>query len=185
MTWHQGNRLMLSDYCKNILRVELSKPDYDGMTVDQAWAWLTQPITATTSTPTGKRLTPAIVAGLIGPVKANAIASQLKIAFPAISEHLMAEGIDSTNSDSQVFIAGLVAGGVLTSGDAAKLAAVGVATTTTTSQARFDERFRPHNWPHVAEDGTIGTDEDKAIHGFPNAIERSDFDAAWQAAGKS
>ena len=33
---------MLTKYTQEILRQECAKPDYDGMTVDQAWSFLTQ-----------------------------------------------------------------------------------------------------------------------------------------------
>jgi hypothetical protein len=45
---------------------------------------------------------------------------------------------------------------------------------------RFDTRFEPKLWWHVAPDGSQGKPGDPAIHGFPNSIERADFDEAWR-----
>lgn len=172
---------MLNAYCANVLKAELAKADYNGMTADQAWAWLTQPVAqAPVSTPTGALLTPVAVARLLGPAKAEAVAAALKSAFPTVADHLMSEGVDPLAPATETFFASLVASNVLTSGDVTTLTATGTLTVTPPPlPPRFHERFNTDAWPHVAEDGTVGTASDKAIHGFPNAILRADFDAAW------
>lgn len=38
----------MNEYCQNVLKTELAKPDYDGKTADQGWAWLMEPYTTET-----------------------------------------------------------------------------------------------------------------------------------------
>ncbi len=174
---------MLTPYCQKVLQLELVKTDYDDKTADEAWSWLMDLVTPSGVTrPSGVRLTPLLVAGLLGPAKAEAIAVALKTAFPTIGELLMQAGVDPLAPASQTFFASLVAGNVITAEDVGVLAATAVVTTQSPSYVRFDRRFFPGDWPHVTADGDIGTESDQAIHGFPNTIDRSDFDAAWAVA---
>lgn len=178
---------VLDDYCATVLRRELSGADYDGKTVDEAWAWLMLPrAQAPLSEPTGLRLTPVILAGLVGAAKAEACATALKAAYPVIGDHLMREGIDPLKAESAAFLGGLVAATVLSTEDAVAITAAAARPIPVPSlPRRFDRRFDPDRWPHVAADGDVGKDSDPAIHGFPNDIDRADFNAAWLAAGRS
>lgn len=180
----------MSPYCAKVLSIELAKSDYDGMTADQGWAWLTAPVyQQTLQVPTGIRLTPIVAAGLIGATKANAMAAAVLATFPAIGHDLLTEGIDPTKDETKAFIAQLVAGKVITQDDADTLAASATQTVNMgLLQARFDERFQPKNWPSVADDGSIDpSGKSQAIHQFPNCLElqREDFDIAWKAAGRT
>lgn len=50
----------------------------------------------------------------------------------------------------------------------------------------FDNAFTPRRWPSVSPDGTVDqSGQSPPISGFPNAITRQEFDAAWTAAGRS
>lgn len=178
----------LSAYCANVLKAELAKSDYNGMTADQGWAWLTQPILQSpVSHPSGVLLTPVVAAKLVGAANAEKIAAALKSDFPITADHLMDEGIDPTKAETQGFLAQLVAGNVIAAADRDTLVTAGtVSVPRPDLPPRFDTRFEPALWPHVDANGNPSADpNDQAIHGFPNSIERADFDTAWAAAGRS
>lgn len=178
--------MSLNPYCQAVLRHELAKPDYDGKTADQAWAWLTEPVVPPpVATPNGLRLTPVRLAKIIGAAKTEAVAAALKAAYPLTAGYLMEEGVDPQTQEAGAFLAQLVTAGVLTPADLAAVQASCVTVTQPSGYVRFDRRFLPADWPHVADDGTVSADTTQpAIHGFPNRIDRSDFDAAWVAAGR-
>lgn len=176
----------LNAYCATVLARELAGSDYNGLTADAAWAWLTQPTPRQPqAVPTGLKLTPVVFAGIVGAAKANAVASAIQQAYPLIAGSLMTEGIDPTKAESSAFLAGLVTGGVLTQAD---LDAVNAAAVRQVPQSplpeRFPERFLPERWQHVAPDGTAGGEDDPSLAGFPNTITRDEFNAAWSAAGR-
>lgn len=177
----------LNAYCATVLARELASADYNGKTADEAWAWLMLPTARQPlSVPTGLKLTPVVFAGIVGANKANAVAAAIQQAYPLIASALMTEGIDPTKAESSAFLAGLVTGGVLTQAD---LDAVNAAAVRQVPQdplpERFIERFLPERWPHVAPDGTAGGAESPSLTGFPNAITRDEFNAAWSAAGRN
>ncbi len=176
---------MLSLYCAKVLERELQKSDYDNMTADQGWAWLMLPVTSSHNEDTHIRLTPLMAAGVLGPVKANALAAKVKSVLPDIADNLMRDGVDLSDPLTGVFLDSLVDGSTVHVEDVVILKAIGKRTITVTSPRRFDRRFDPEHWPHVSEDGTEGMpDTDQAIHGFPNDIKREHFDLAWQKAGR-
>lgn len=176
---------MLTAYCQNVLALELAKPDYGSMTSDQGWEWLTQPVLPPPIQTATQMLTPVVFAHILGPAKAESVALAIKNAFPTIADHLLDAGVDPTSPFVKAFLSQMVAGGVLTKTevDAVAAAAIGSVQPPSTP-ARFDQRFSPTQWPHVSKDGSIGTEEDQAIHGFPNSIDRTDFNAAWTTAGR-
>lgn len=176
---------MLDTYCSNVLARELRGPDYDGLTADQAWAWLTQPAVTTSDEDTHLPLTPLVAARVLGPVKANAVAAKVAASLPAIAASLMSSGVDLSDPTTAGFLASLVDGASVLAADVQALVALGKRTVTTTAPPRMDRRFDPARWPHVAADGGEGSESDPAIHGFPNALGRADFDACWALAGRS
>lgn len=178
---------MLNEYCAAVLARELAGTDYDGKTADQAWAWLMLPTPQDpVTTPTGLRLTPVTLAGLVGAAKTELVASAMKQAYPVTGDHLMTEGVDPLRAETLGFLSQLVSGGVLSEAD---VDAVRAAAVRVTPQAdlprRFDQRFDPQRWPHVADDGSAGGEGDEAIRGFPNDITREEFDSAWASAGRN
>lgn len=175
---------MLSDYCKNILKAELSKPDYDGKTADQGWAWLMLPTTSEEEIATNTKLTPIMAAGVIGPIKANAIAVKIGQLLPGIATALMDAGVDLSHAATGPFLNSLV-GGSVEQADIDALLTLGKRTVTTTTPRRFDRRFDPILWPHIDENGDAGDGNCLAISGFPNDLEREDFNAAWVAVGRN
>lgn len=173
----------MNEYCQNVLKTELAKSDYDGKTADEGWAWLMNHRTEEIVTPTGVKLTPLIVAATLGPIKANILAGKIAAVLPNIAESLMRDGVDLAHPATGPFLQSMVGDG-LTAEDIAALVALGSKTTTKTLNPRFDERFFPELWPHVAKDGNVGSPDDPAISGFPNTITREDFNAAWTKAGR-
>jgi len=176
---------MPTPYCQNVLKLELAKADYNGMTADAAWAWLMTPATTTTAVPTNARLTPILAASVLGPAKAEAIAHKTAQQLPTIAAALMSVGVNLSDPATAAFLDALVDGTSVTAADVAALKALGSTTLATAVPRRFDQRFDPAAWPHVAADGSLGSPGDPAIHQFPNSLDRSDFDAAWSAAGRS
>ena len=174
----------MNEYCQNVLKTELAKPNYDGKTADQGWAWLMEPRTEQVSTPTGVKLTPLVVAATLGPIKANILAGKVAAMLPNIAESLMRDGVDLAHPATSPFLNALVGDGIAAE-DVAALLALGTNTTTKQLKPRFDERFYPELWLHVAKDGNVGSDGDPAISGFPNTITRDEFNSAWTAAGRS
>lgn len=172
---------MLTAYCRNVLIAELKKSDYDGMTADAAFAWLTEPTTATRPERAGVRLTPIMAASVIGPIKAEILASRVLAALPSIGPPLLAGGVSLDDAQTGPFLSSLV-GGPLDQADIDALLALGSRTATETTPPRIARRFDPAHWPRVAPDGTEGGPDDPAISGFPNAVTRAEFDDAWQAA---
>jgi hypothetical protein len=179
--------MTLTPYQAKVLARELAKPIYVGITADQGWAWLTQPVVQSpVSTPNGRMITPLAAAALIGPTKAEAIALALKQTYPTIADHLLAGGIDPINTQAQAFLQGLVTANVITQADVQTLAGYVITVIQPPNlPPRFVERFDPSNWPNVAADGSAGGPEDPPLSGFPNLVLRSEFDAAWLAAGRS
>lgn len=180
----------LSAYCAAVLARELADPAYDGLTADQGWAWLMLPTPqGPAAEPTGVRLTPRVAARVVGAAKAEAIAAALRQQFPVTADFLMTEGIDPAAAETQAFLAQLQQVGTLEAGDVAALAAVGTRSVPRPDlPRRFDARFAPApggRWWHVAADGSPGGDADPALSGFPNDLDRADFDAAWAAAGRN
>ena len=183
--------MTLTPYQAAILTADLALPKYNGMTAAQAWTWLTAPNgqQQTVTVNTGVLLTPATVAKLLGPTKANAIAAAFLAAFPQIGPSLLASGVDPLDADTQAFMGQLVAAGTITQADAAALLAL--ATTQVTvgpPQPNFDAEFSGQNWPSVTDAGQLDpTGNSKAINGFPNCGEllQADFNACWAAAGRS
>jgi hypothetical protein len=174
----------MNEYCQNVLKAELAKSDYDGKTADQGWAWLMEPRTEEISKPTGIKLTPLVAAATLGPMKANALAGKILAVLPHIGAALMQDGVDLAHPATKPFLDVLVGDGI-TAEDIAALMALGVEITVKQFKPRFDERFFPELWPHVAKDGNIGGADDPAISGFPNTVSREDFDKAWSAAGRN
>jgi len=151
---------VLTTYQQNVLTAECAKADYNGMTATQGWAWLTQPMTQTSTTvPTGVMLTPDVVAdALDGPGKAEAIAVAMFKEFPTTGNYFLSKGVDPLNSEVQAFLASLAAitpTPPITSADVATLIALGTMSQTTIVPPRFDQRFDPNNWP-ANIDGTTG-----------------------------
>lgn len=119
---------------------------------------------------------------VLGPVKANNLAVKIKTTFPAIADGLLAAGVDLSLPATASFLDGLVGDGIGQS-DVDALKSYGKREVSATSPPRFDLRFEPSRWPHVAADGGAGAEDDPPIHGFPNSIEKSDFEAAWRPGG--
>lgn len=175
---------MLTPYCANVLKAELSKPDYAAKDNAAAWVWLMEPTTTTADVPTNLKLTPLVAAQLLGPIKANAFALAVKAALPGIADAILAEGVNVSDPQTQAFLGSLATAPGITQEDIDALRALGTKQVTTTVPRRFDSRFYPELWPHVGDDG-VPNEDGPAITGFPNTIERSDFDAAWLAAGRN
>lgn len=172
---------MLDGYCHNVLAAELRKPDYDGMTADEGWAWLCLPQQTQQTHVTGALLTPVVAAKVLGPVKANVLAARTRAARPDIADALMREGVNLSDPLTAAFLGSLV-GGPISQADVDALLALGTRTVIQAHPPRFGRRFGPAQWPHVAADGTPGGPDDGSIRGFPNAIERDEFDRAWAEA---
>lgn len=174
---------MLNEYCLNVLKAELSKPDYDGKDAAAAWSWLMDTTVSERDEPTNLLLTPSVAASILGPTKANAIAVAVKRALPGIADDLLRNGVNVSNPETGKFLGSLTAAGIPAE-DIAAINALGTKKVTTITPRRFDSRFYPALWPHVGEDGTPNADG-PAISGFPNTIERADFDKAWELAGRN
>lgn len=175
---------MLTPYQQKVLQQELISSDYNGMTVDQAWIWLMSPIVTSTQQLTNISLTPVLVSKVLGPLKANALAANVRTMLPEISDSLMQGGVNLSDQVTIQFLPSLV-GGLITLNDINVLLALGVQTVTITSSRRFESRFDPIRWPHITSDGQIGSDSDPALSGFPNDLIRSDFDITWITAGRT
>lgn len=175
---------MLNDYCAAVLARELAKADYDGMSADEAYAWLTQPSDASAQAPTHAKLTPLLAAATIGPAKAEALAAKIQAALPTIAGPLMAQGVDLSDALTAAFLGSMVDGEGVLQTDVEALLSLGTRGVSASLPARFSRRFSPDSWPHVAEDGSEGDENDPAIHGFPNLITREEFDLGWAAAGR-
>lgn len=167
---------MLSNYCRNVLKAELLKNAYDNMSADEAWTWLMVGEETSEEVPTGALLSPNLGAAVLGPIKANLLASKIHAAIPAIADNLMNEGVSLSSEVTIAFLNAMVGDGI-TQDDVDALIALGTKTVTHTSQPRFDNRFTAALWPNVKDDGTIGGN--KPITGFPNTLEREDFDSVW------
>lgn len=172
---------MISDRNAAILRQELSDPVYDGMTAKQAWEWLFAPYVVSSETVVvapAQRLTPRVVASLIGPAKANAIAQALKSTFPAIGDVLMAEGVDPAHADTVAFLGQLKTAGTLSQADLDKL----TASTTRTNEkreVRAQERFLAEKIIALAVAAGLSAHPPADEFGFPNLVDLADFQAAW------
>jgi hypothetical protein len=129
-------------------------------------------------------LTPVVVAKYLGPLKANAIAARIKALLPDIASSIMSEGVNASNQATLMFWDAIVDNTTVTAQDVAVLKGLGKEYEVVTIPRRFDRRFDPERWPHVAADGSQGGPQDKSISGFPNDITRIDFDTAWVAAGR-
>lgn len=175
----------LSPYRANVLKTELADSAYDGMTADQAWDWLMVPTVSQSQEPTHAMLTPRLAASVIGPLKAEALAAKIKAALPNTADAYLLGGVDLSDDATSAFLDYCVDGTTVLQADVNTLKALGTRTVTTTTKARFSQRFYPGRWPHVAEDGTPGGPGDSMLSGFPNQISRADFDTAWAAAGRS
>lgn len=166
----------MNEYCMKVLTLELSKPDYDGMKADTAWSWLMEPTVTEHDEPTNLKLTPLVAAGVLGPIKANAITKAVRMALPDIADSLLAAGVNVSDPATGAFLDSLTQAGIAAE-DIATLKALGTRKVTVTTPRRFDSRFFPELWPDVDGTGTI--------NGFPNTIDRADFDKAWEAAGRN
>lgn len=175
---------MLTEYNAAVLRREFAGSDYDGKSADQAWTWLMEPTVTTSEVDTHTRLTPGVAASLIGPTAANTLAGAIKSQLPYIADTLLSAGVDASDPETRGFLDAL-SGTALTADQVATLKATGKRTVTATEPRRFDRRFDPDRWPHVAPSGEAGNDEDTAITGFPNDLSRDEFNAAWIAAGRN
>lgn len=179
---------MLNEYCATVLTRELTSADYDSLTSNAAWSWLMDPVKQPPSVvPTGIKITAISLARTLGAPKAEAIVKALKLTYPTIGELLITEGIDPLTGEAQTFIANLVKNGILSSpaDTDAITAAVYKSIPLPDLPRRFESRFAPDRWPRVNSDGSVGDENAEAISGFPNTIERVDFDAAWKKAGRS
>lgn len=172
---------MLTAYCRNVLIAELAKPDYDGKTAAEAFAWLTEPVATTRHEPTGVELTPRVAASVIGPLKAEILASRVLTALPSIGPALLAGGVSLGDPETAPFLSSL-AGGPLLQGDIDALLALGTRSVAESAPPRMSRRFDPEAWPHLDDDGHAGGPDDPAITGFPNSISRDEFDDAWHSA---
>lgn len=92
--------------------------------------------------------------------------------------------IDTSSDLWKALMGQLVTAGLLNESDVIAVSSLNSTKTTSAPKTRFDERFFPKLWPHVAKDGNVGSLDDPAISGFPNTISREDFNAAWTKAGR-
>jgi hypothetical protein len=164
---------MLRDYDKQIVRQELAKPDYDGLTAQQAWDWLYVPRVQQVPRPPPP-LTLIHIAAALGPAKAEAVAAALLSAYPRIGPYLIQTGVDAADPHTQEFFSALVAGAVVTADEAAALLAT--ASDAVEQPPRAAERFTSADWPHVDAGGNLTDDAAaKPIDGFPNGVDFADF----------
>lgn len=162
------------------LAAELAKPEFDGMTAQQAFALLTDVPTTTRTESTGFRLTPVSTAQLIGVAKAQALAALLKSLYPDVAADLLDDGVDPTKAETVAFLEGAKALGHITQADIDAITAATVRTVTERGKPQFVLRMARVDFdtPELRAQFPTG------VPGFPNSLWRESFDAAWTEAGR-
>ena len=170
---------MLTNNNKSILKTELLKSTYNGMTAIIAYQFLYDPVTnviATTIQP--PKLKPLAVAALLGPSKSEAIASAFIGAFPHIAANLMNDGIDPANPNTVGFLISLKNAGQLTQNDLDLMLNPVTKTTNEICPPRAYNTFNSENIAKLRLDANVPIPSiDEA--GFPNVVDFSDFELAW------
>jgi hypothetical protein len=147
---------VLTEQQQTDLRTEIVKPDYDGLSAEDAHAKLFAERHTTTTRPSGLRLTPLTGAKLLGAKKAEAVVSAVKVAYPNTADFLLHDGLDPASDEVQAFITALAGAGVLTPADLAAVQAASVIVETVTRFPLAVERFQ-------------------GVAGFPNHVDLDDF----------
>jgi len=146
---------------------ELQAAVYNGKSADQSWSLLTEFQTITDTVPSHAQCGPGLLVKACGPAGATRVINAMKATFPEeVVQAMLNNGEDLSDPTTAAMLAAFLQAGAILQRDHDALLAL--ATVTTTHQ----EPPRLYAMIH-------------GVAGYPNAIERTDFDTAWAAAGRA